>query len=154
MLVFPKRISIKNYFYIPKNSYFFFKKLTITKIILVTLGTDDRCVPHHWKCDGKKDCVDGSDEPASCPERVCQPGQLQCKNKNCTLTTAICDGIDDCGDRTDEALCEHDCPEHMFKCHNTGRCILGAWKCDGDKDCSDGSDEDDNVCSKFYQIYT
>ena len=115
-------------------------------------GTDDRCVPHHWKCDGKKDCVDGSDEPASCPERVCQPGQLQCKNKNCTLTTAICDGIDDCGDRTDEALCEHDCPEHMFKCHNTGRCILGAWKCDGDKDCSDGSDEDDNVCSKFYQM--
>ena len=40
-------------------------------------GEDDRCVPHHWKCDGKRDCKDGSDEPQSCPERVCKEGQFQ-----------------------------------------------------------------------------
>lgn len=109
-------------------------------------GEDDRCVPHYWKCDGKQDCQDNSDEPDSCPERVCKEGQFQCKNKSCILTTAICDGFDDCGDKSDEEMCKHDCPEHMFKCKYSGKCVLGAWKCDGDKDCADGSDEFDDVC--------
>ena len=108
----------------------------------------NRCVPIHWKCDGKKDCKNGNDEPSSCPERVCQTGQYQCKNKNCTLTTSLCDGINDCGDNSDEELCDHDCPENQFKCRSNGRCVLGAWKCDGDKDCADGSDEDPDICGK------
>ena len=116
-------------------------------------GQDDRCVPWHWKCDGKKDCKNGNDEPASCPERVCQDGQFQCKNKNCTLTTSLCDGIDDCGDNSDEAMCEHECPENQFKCRSNGRCVLGAWKCDGDKDCADGSDEDPNICGKIFFLF-
>ena len=108
----------------------------------------------HWKCDGKQDCKNGNDEPSSCPERVCQKGQFQCQNKNCTLTTSICDGIDDCGDKSDEAMCEHDCPENQFKCRSNGRCILGAWKCDGDKDCADGSDEDPKICGKIHILDT
>ena len=111
-----------------------------------------RCVPIHWKCDGKKDCKNGNDEPSSCPERVCQTGQYQCKNKNCTLTTSLCDGINDCGDNSDEELCDHDCPENQFKCRSNGRCVLGAWKCDGDKDCADGSDEDPDICGKLLRF--
>ena len=73
---------------------------------------------------------------------------FQCKNNNCTLITALCDGRNDCGDKSDENNCHHACSEHEFKCASTGRCIKGAWKCDGDKDCQDGSDESDAVCRK------
>ena len=102
------------------------------------------------RCDGKKDCKNGNDEPPSCPERKCSVGQYQCHNGNCTLTTHICDGRDDCGDRTDENICHHECPDNQFKCRNNGRCVLGAYKCDGDKDCADGSDESDEVCRKYF----
>ena len=109
-------------------------------------GNDDKCIPFYWKCDGSKDCLDGSDEPDSCPQRVCAEGQFQCRNNNCTLVTAICDGKNDCGDMSDEEQCAHECSETEFKCRTTGRCVKGAWKCDGDADCMDGSDEAEDVC--------
>jgi low density lipoprotein-related protein 2 len=109
-------------------------------------GSDDKCIPHYWKCDGEKDCLDGTDEDTNCPERVCRTGQYQCENKNCTAPTTICDGVDDCGDRSDENLCNADCGENEFKCKKNGKCILAAWKCDGDTDCQDGSDEDPLIC--------
>ena len=99
------------------------------------------------------DCADGSDEPSSCPERKCKEGQFQCANEKCALTTSLCDGVDDCGDNSDEAMCDHDCPVNMFKCKSTGKCVLGAWRCDGDKDCDDGSDEDEAICRKLKTRY-
>nr|XP_049706722.1 low-density lipoprotein receptor-related protein 2 isoform X3 [Helicoverpa armigera] len=109
-------------------------------------GHDEKCIPWFWKCDGEKDCMDGSDEPETCPVRHCRAGSFQCKNTNCTPAATICDGTDDCGDGSDEAECAHECPLLEFKCKSSGRCILDSWKCDGDTDCKDNSDEDPAMC--------
>lgn len=66
-----------------------------------------RCVPIWWKCDGQSDCGDGSDEPETCPPRVCPIGTFQCRDRNCTYPGFICDANPDCPDSSDEdaALC-------------------------------------------------
>ena len=104
-------------------------------------------VPFDIRCDGEKDCKDGSDE-SNCPARSCRAGLFQCANNNCTPSVTVCDGTDDCGDKSDESNCSLECPALEFKCKSNGRCIHDSWKCDGDADCKDGSDEDPAICRK------
>lgn len=60
------------------------------------------CIPIWWKCDGQRDCRDGSDEPSTCPPRHCRLGQFQCNDGNCTSPHFLCNSNHDCPDGSDE----------------------------------------------------
>jgi len=87
-------------------------------------------------------CADGSDEEAGyCSFRTCPLRWFKCLNKKCVPQNATCDGVDDCGDSTDELNCT--CSEdRFFRCKN-GECVMKFLRCDSDPDCADSSDEMD-----------
>ncbi|KAF8571644.1 hypothetical protein P879_03753, partial [Paragonimus westermani] len=66
---------------------------------------DGRCITQTRFCDGRRDCVDGSDEsPPHCYAR-CQPDQFACGSGECVDARLRCNGRPDCNDRSDEMGC-------------------------------------------------
>ncbi|XP_006902182.1 PREDICTED: low-density lipoprotein receptor-related protein 2 [Elephantulus edwardii] len=109
----------------------------------------ESCIPIWWKCDGQKDCADGSDESPLCPPRYCLLGQFQCSDGNCTSSNNLCNTENDCPDGSDEdlVLCEnHRCSSSQWQCANK-RCIPQSHLCDSENDCRDNSDEDSALCA-------
>uniref|UniRef100_H2YAY8 EGF-like domain-containing protein n=1 Tax=Ciona savignyi TaxID=51511 RepID=H2YAY8_CIOSA len=98
-----------------------------------TCGCPDNMLPDGNNC---------RPNPHVTPEPPCSSYQFQCANEKCIYTSYRCNGIDDCGDNSDEddELCGGTCRSYQFQCNN-GKCIYTSWKCDGDDDCGDNSDE-------------
>nr|XP_019606113.1 PREDICTED: low-density lipoprotein receptor-related protein 1-like isoform X2 [Rhinolophus sinicus] len=81
------------------------------------------CVMESWKCDGRNDCGDSSDEEvcASCPE-----GTVICDKEKCILESLMCDGEADCADGTDEpTTCGKNCSLANGGCE--GQCSDTNW---------------------------
>ncbi|XP_076343570.1 putative vitellogenin receptor yl isoform X2 [Tachypleus tridentatus] len=98
------------------------------------------CIPEIWKCDGRFDCPDESDEKGC--DNSCPNDNFRCNNGLCIVPSWVCDLTDDCGDGSDEQNCSNvkTCGPNQFDC-GEGQCISMVWLCDGEKDCALGHDE-------------
>ncbi|XP_078483448.1 uncharacterized protein LOC108949324 [Ciona intestinalis] len=124
------------------------------------------------RCNGYNDCGDWSDE-RNCSD-VCEfYNETTCAchlNGLCDRSNLIffwpcyterqrCDGINNCGDWSDEQNCKSTCAsnERECGCHRNGgtcsnfgrynkQCYKDRQMCDGDRDCEDFSDETNCTC--------
>lgn len=109
--------------------------------------SNDKCVPHWWKCDGVNDCGDSSDELGCTPNTnetkpsepgpeidpdLCLKNQYMCDNGRCISKAYVCDGFSDCADGEDEINCPKSlCGRDKFRCRGDGICLDRIKYCDG-----------------------
>eukprot|EP00118_Oscarella_pearsei_P022300 m.255045 g.255045 ORF g.255045 m.255045 type:complete len:1679 (+) comp40390_c1_seq5:372-5408(+) len=100
------------------------------------------CIPSTMRCDGRYNCLDGSDEIDGC---LCKADEFTCRSGDCIQNLLRCNGKSDCLDESDEDDCPK-CRKGLRLCPDR-RCINAELFCDGLIDCAHGADESESVCS-------
>ncbi|XP_070537630.1 uncharacterized protein [Ptychodera flava] len=86
----------------------------------------------------------------------CLAGDFLCQSgKHCIKPYLVCDGVNHCGDMSDERQCNyHDCGDNQFRCvsgSELGICISNDLLCDKISHCYGGEDEDNcGECDSGY----
>jgi len=95
--------------------------------------TENRCVPQRWRCDGSKDCADGSDE-RDCPtnQGVTNALSLPFLTLKMNIKFQILFLL---------LLLYLECGDGQFRCADGLSCIPLRRVCDGSNHCRDNSDE-------------
>lgn len=104
-----------------------------------------QCIPNIWVCDNHVDCPDDSSDEEDCPECI----EFKCANGVCIGSDNLCNGVNNCGDNSDELNCTMECGENEHFCHPKG-CISNDKLCNGEIDCYDG---DFFFFTFFYKIF-
>lgn len=80
-------------------------------------------------------------------KQECKPNQFKCKSGRCINNRLVCDGIEDCDDKSDEASCENEykCSgdkDLIYQCTSNKKiCLKITAKCNGTAECPGGEDE-------------
>nr|XP_026692571.1 low-density lipoprotein receptor-related protein 1B-like [Ciona intestinalis] len=121
------------------------------------------CYNDVQRCDGRKHCIDWSDEKGcnySCPSE--SHHECDCNRKDggcaprshykphCFHDVQKCDGWNNCGDWSDERRCTKPCPRNYVRCGcilnrnncpSDGACINRRYVLNGNQNCIDNSDQ-------------
>ncbi|XP_065261249.1 complement factor I [Emys orbicularis] len=76
--------------------------------------------------------------------RECLSNEFRCVNDKCIPLHETCNGINDCGDLSDEMCCK-ECKGNSFHC-NSDVCIPTKYLCNRELDCLAGEDESQARC--------